>query len=235
MQATVLITGAERGLGFCLVKDFLEQGATVVAGKRAADRNLRALGECGGRLVIVSLDIGDPGSVCAAREWVADRFEAIDLLLNNAAIYPKELKSVPFEARDLSDGWLERTMQVNAFGPLRVTQQFLPLLEKGVGKTIINVSSEAGSLGDAWRTCELEYCMSKAAMNMHTRLLSNALGPRGFRVISVHPGWMRTEMGGPEADMAPEEGSRGILRIATDPRSAANGAYVDYRGKPIPW
>ena len=234
MQRTVVITGAERGLGLCLVQMFLEDGAVVVAGKRAGDRNLRALGERGGKLTIVHMDVSDPASVRAAGEWVASRFGAVDLLVNNAAIFPA-VKNVPLEARDLGDGHLERTMQVNAFGPLRVTQRFLPLLEKGAGRTIVEVSSEAGSIGGAWRTNEFEYCMSKAALNAQTRLLANALGPRGYRVVAVHPGWMRTDMGGPEADIPPEEAARGVFRIATDPASAGNGEFVDYRGERMEW
>ncbi len=234
MQQTVLITGAERGLGLCLAREFLAAGATVVAGKRSADRNLRALGERGGKLTIVQMDVADPASVRAAADWIAPRVGAIDLLVNNAAVYPT-LKAVPLEARDLGDGQLERTMNVNAFGALRVTQRFLPLLEKGAGKTILDVSSEAGSIGDAWRTCELEYCMSKAALNMQVRLLANALGPRGYRVLAVHPGWMRTEMGGAEADIEPEVAARGIFRLATDEGSAENGAFVDYTGNRLSW
>ncbi len=234
MHRTVVITGADRGLGLCLVKDFLAAGSAVVAGKRSGDRNLRALGERGGKLTIVQMDIAEPASIRAAAEWVASRVGAVDLLVNNAAVFPS-LKGVPLQARDLADGQLERTMQVNAFGPLRVTQRFLPLLEKGAGKTILDVSSEAGSIADAWRTCELEYCMSKAALNMQTRILANALGPRGYRVVAVHPGWMRTDMGGAEADIDPQEASRGILRLAADPTAAPNGAFVDYTGKPLAW
>jgi NAD(P)-dependent dehydrogenase (short-subunit alcohol dehydrogenase family) len=234
MQRTVVITGAERGLGLCLVKEFLAAGAAVVAGKRSGDRNLRALRERGGTLTIVQMDIADAASVRAAAEWIASRFGSIDLLVNNAALFPA-VKGVPLESRDLGDGQLERTMQVNAFGPLRVTQRLLPLLEKGTGRTILEISSEAGSIGDAWRTCELEYCMSKAALNMQAKLLANALGPRGYRVLAIHPGWMRTDMGGAEADIAPEEAARGIFRIATDPASAGNGEFVDYTGRRMAW
>ncbi len=234
MQRTVVVTGADRGLGLCLVKEFLAAGAAVVAGKRSGDRNLRALADRGGKLTIVQMDVADPASIRAAADWVASRVGAVDLLVNNAAVFPA-LKGVPLEARDLADGQLERTMQVNAFGPLRVTQRFLPLLDRGAGKTILDVSSEAGSIGGAWRTCEFEYCMSKAALNVQTRLLANALGPRGYRVVAIHPGWMRTEMGGAEADIAPEEAARGILRIASDPGAAGNGAFVDYRGERMDW
>jgi NAD(P)-dependent dehydrogenase (short-subunit alcohol dehydrogenase family) len=234
MQRTVVITGAERGLGLCLVQAFLADGAMVVAGKRAGDRNLRALGKRGGKLIIVQMDVSDPASVRAAGDWVASRFEAVDVLVNNAAVFPA-VKGVPLDRRDLGDGHLERTMQVNAFGPLRVIQRFLPLLEKGAGKTILQVSSEAGSIAAAWRTNEFEYCMSKAALNVQTRLLANALGPRGYRVVAVHPGWMQTDMGGPEADIPPDQAARGIFRIAIDPGSAGNGEFVDYRGERMEW
>ena len=234
MQRTVVITGAERGLGLCLVQAFLADGAVVVAGKRAGDRNLRALGRQGGKLTIVQMDVADPGSVRAAGDWVASRFGAVDVLVNNAAVFPA-VKGVALEARDLGDGHLERAMQVNAFGPLRVTQRFLPLLEQGAGRTIVQISSEAGSVAGAWRTDEFEYCMSKAALNVETRLLANALGPRGYRVVAVHPGWMRTDMGSAAADISPEESARGIFRIATDPGTAGNGAFVDYRGERLEW
>ncbi len=234
MQRTVVITGAERGLGLCLVEAFLADGAVVVAGKRAGDRNLRALGERGGKLTIVQMDVADAASVRAAADWVAGRFGAIDVLVNNAAVFPP-LKQVPLEGRDLGDGQLERAMQVNAFGPLRVTQRFLPLLEQGAGRTIVQVSSEAGSVARAWRSEEFEYCMSKAALNVQTRLLANALGPRGYRVVAVHPGWMRTDMGGPEAEVPPEASARGVFRIATDPATAGNGDFVDWQGKKMEW
>jgi NAD(P)-dependent dehydrogenase (short-subunit alcohol dehydrogenase family) len=77
--------------------------------------------------------------------------------------------------------------------------------------------------------------MSKAALNAQAKLLANALGPRGYRVVAIHPGWMRTEMGGAEADIDPEEAARGILRLAGDPAAAPNGAFVDYAGKPLRW
>jgi NAD(P)-dependent dehydrogenase (short-subunit alcohol dehydrogenase family) len=234
MLRTVVVTGAERGLGLCLVKEFLAAGAAVVAAKRSGDRNLRALGEHGGKLTIVQMDVADPASVRAAGDWVASRFGAIDLLVNNAAVCPP-VQEIPLEGRDLGDGHLERTMQVNAFGPLRVIQRLLPLLEKGTGKTIVNVSSEAGSIGGACRTREFEYCMSKAALDMQTKLLANALGPRGYRVVAIHPGWMRTDMGGADAAIAPEEGARGIFRLASDADAAPNGAFVDYAGKPLRW
>ena len=234
MAGTVVVTGAERGLGLCLVRELLSAGAAVVAGKRASDRNLRALGERGGRLTIVQMDVSDNASVREAAEWVASRLGAIDLLVNNAAVHPG-FQGVPLEARDLADGSLERTMQVNAFGPLRVTQRFLPLLERGAGKTILNVSSEAGSVAGARRTGEFEYCMSKAALNVQTRLLANALGPRGYRVFAVHPGWMQTDMGGRGAELSPEEASRGLVRLALEPDSVPNGAFVDHRGRPLAW
>jgi len=231
---TAVVTGAERGLGLCLVRDLLSAGVVVVAGKRASDRNLRALGERGGRLTIVQMDVSDAASVREAADWVAARLGAVDLLVNNAAVHPG-FQGVPLEARDLSDGALERTMEVNAFGPLRATQRFLPLLERGTGKTVVNVSSEAGSVAGARRAAEFEYCMSKAALNMETRLLANALGPRGFRVFAVHPGWMRTDMGGSGADLSPEEASRGLVRLALEPGLAGNGDFVDHLGRPLEW
>jgi NAD(P)-dependent dehydrogenase (short-subunit alcohol dehydrogenase family) len=129
----------------------------------------------------------------------------------------------------------QKTMDVNAFGPLRVIQQFLPLLKKGPRKLIINISSEAGSLADCCRSMEYAYCMSKSALNMASRILQNALAPAGFKVLAIHPGWMRTDMGGPEADIAPDEAADGIFELAMRQWQLDDNIYMDYQGTILPW
>lgn len=232
----VFITGTDKGLGLYLSSTFLRAGWQVYAGIYRSVDNLQHLElEYGSHLACVSLDVTDMASVITAQQRIATLTEALDVLINNAAVYlpPKPVRQLA--ELDLTDGHLEETLNVNSLGPLRVTQQFLPLLEKGTTKLIINISSEAGSIGDCWRTSEYAYCMSKAALNMQSRILQNDLKSRGFKVLAIHPGWMRTDMGGQEADIHPGEAAEKIFELAMNPRSATDPMYMDYLGNPLPW
>ena len=120
-------------------------------------------------------------------------------------------------------------------GPLRVVQQFLSLMDKGEMKLILNISSEAGSIADSKRENQFVYCMSKAALNMQSKILHNYLQPRGFIVLIVHPGWMRTNMGGPSAAINSDESAAGIFDLAAREPKPGDPIYIDYRGEPLPW
>lgn len=232
---TVLITGADKGLGLALVECFLRNGHNVVAGVHTTSDALEArFARLGRRATLISLDVSDMDSVRRARQETAHHVASLDVLINNAAVYLHR-PVLPLEETDLADGHLQRTMEVNAFGPLRVTQQFLPLLEKGRKKLIVNVSSEAGSISTCWRTSEFAYTMSKAALNMQSKILQNYLGPRGYKILAVHPGWMRTDMGGPNAEIAPEEAAEGILALVNRSWKTDDVIYLDYRGQPMTW
>lgn len=229
MQATVLITGANRGLGLALVQRFLGAGWHVFAGCRQDPGALTTLA-CQA-LTRVPLDVADMASVRQAAALVAGSTPALDVLINNAAVYHDRGKEA-LEALDLTDGRLEQTMNVNAFGVLRVTQQFLPLLVRGRRKVIANISSEAGSIGMSVRANEYAYTMSKAALNMASRLMHNAFAGRGFHVLVIQPGWMRTAMGGMDADLDPADSAEGIYQLVLQPGAAQ---YVDHLGNPLPW
>ncbi len=232
---TILITGADKGLGLALVERFLRAGQTVVAGVHTTANALEELfARPACRAILVPLDVGDMDSVRRAAQETARSLTGLDVLINNAAIYPHR-PVLSLEETDLADGHLQRTMDVNAFGPLRVTQQFLPLLEQGWKKLIVNISSEAGSISNCWRTSEFAYAMSKAALNMQSKILQNYLGPRGYKILAVHPGWMRTDMGGPNADIAPEEAAEGIFTLVNHSWNADDVIYLDYRGQPMTW
>lgn len=232
---TIFITGADKGLGLALVERFLRAGEIVVAGVHTT---AAALEEAFTRLarsaILVPLDVSDMESVRHAAQETARHIAGLDVLINNAAIYPHR-PVLPLEETNLADGHLQRTMDVNAFGPLRVTQQFLPLLEEGRKKLIVNISSEAGSISNCWRTSEFAYTMSKAALNMQSKILQNYLGPRGYKILAVHPGWMRTDMGGPNADIAPEEAAEGIFALVNRSWNIDDVIYLDYRGQAMTW
>src|SRR5215208_5544819 len=163
-KKTVLITGADAGLGLSLVKRFLQGGFAVFAGVHRSMDALNVLAsEYGDALSLIPLDVADLESVRAAARLVSEQTNSLDIIINNAGIHLDNSK-LPLEQLDLSDQHLQRTMEVNAFGPLRVVQQFLSLMEKGETKLILNISSEAGSIADSKRENQFVYCMSKAAL-----------------------------------------------------------------------
>jgi NAD(P)-dependent dehydrogenase (short-subunit alcohol dehydrogenase family) len=235
MAETVFISGANRGIGLSLVKRFLKGEFHVFAGTRKPSQNLASiLEECPKKLTIVQLDVTDMNSVLKAAQEVAEKTSSLDILINNAGVY-LEHKNAALEELDLTDMHLEKTMDVNVYGPLRMTQQFLPLLQKGNRKLIINISSEAGIIGKCWRTREFAYCMSKAALNMQSKLLQNYLTPKGSKILAVHPGWVRTDMGGKEADISPDESAEGIFKLATRKWRVDDAIYMDYQGNLLSW
>jgi NAD(P)-dependent dehydrogenase (short-subunit alcohol dehydrogenase family) len=234
-KKTVLITGADAGLGLSLVKRFLQGGFAVFAGVHRSMDALNVLAsEYGDALSLIPLNVADLESVRAAARLVGEQTNSLDIIINNAGIHLDNSK-LPLEQLDLSDQHLQRTMDVNAFGPLRVVQQFLSLMEKGEMKLVLNISSEAGSIADSKRENQFVYCMSKAALNMQSKILHNYLKPRGFNILVVHPGWMRTNMGGPSAAINSDESAAGIFDLAVREPKPGDPIYIDYRGEPLPW
>jgi len=234
MIETVFITGADKGLGMSLTRLFLREGFRVYAGLHRPDDASPELGRLYPELFFpIPLDVASLDSVRAAASRVAELAGALDLLINNAGVLLET--RTPLEELDLAVHPLMRTMDVNAFGPLRVCQQFLPLLERGERKLIINITSEAGSIADCWRESEFAYSMSKAALNMLSKILQNHLAPRGFKILAVHPGWMRTDMGGKDADIEADEAAEGIFRLASRNWDRDDPIYMDYLGQPMRW
>ena len=184
MGSGIFITGTDKGLGRARAQRFLQAEWRVFAGRYSPSCgavNDAARGN--GMLTEVSRDITDLGSVREAARIVSTYNDSIDVLVNNAAV----LSRLDGVLEEVDFGQVMQTIDVNACGPLRVVQQFLPLLQAGQGKLIVNISSEAASIQDCERTAWYGYCMSKAALNMQSRILANYLAPQGFRVIAVHP------------------------------------------------
>ena len=195
---TIFISGANRGLGLSLAKLYLEAGNRVFAGTRSASAPLTALeSQYPGAMHLVVIDVSSEESVRAAGEAVGRMAGRLDLIINNAALLYRETAANPIERIDLDAA--AETLDVNAMGPLRVLKYFLPLLDTGPREMVVNISSEAGSIADCQRDAWYAYCMSKAALNMASMILQNYLRGKGIKVLAVHPGWMRTRMGGEDA------------------------------------
>ena len=201
-------TGASRGLGFWLAKTFLEKGAFVIALNKTKTSDFSKLAsDYPGMTAEFMADLTNEKSVMEASEGLKKLTGHIDIIINNAGVHPEpsahEWKHIP----DLSDISLEKinlSISVNAVGPLLVTRYFLPFLKNGVKKLLINISSEAGSISQCFRKDEFGYGMSKAALNMQSKIMQNRLSEFDIKVLAVHPGWMKTDMGGPEASDYPE-------------------------------
>jgi NAD(P)-dependent dehydrogenase (short-subunit alcohol dehydrogenase family) len=176
----------------------------------------------------------------AARDIIAQQFGVVDVLVNNAGT---KLEAGGWDVNttlEISPETLKRTFQVNFFGPVALTQTLLPLLERSAGACIVNISTILASLelhatpgSNTYNTKTFGYNSSKTALNAFTVHLAHALKDRGIRVISIHPGWVKTELGGEGAIMTPEQAARTIADAITNTETPTG--VVLFRGKPLPW
>jgi len=225
MSRRILITGASRGFGAALAASLTRRGHRVFAGVRGSTE---ARGIAG---TPVKLDVTNDESVRAACATIATEVAALDVVVNNAAIRSATVMR-PIEEIDFHD--VARTLDTNSIGPLRIMKAFLPMLRRGNAPSLVNVSSEAGSLGQCWRDREFDYCMSKAALNMATVLIAKYL--RGaVRVVALHPGWLRTDMGGPNAALDPVVVADDVAALIGEENRWPEHLFVDHVGKPLPW
>jgi len=216
-----VISGANRGIGLELARTLAGRGMTVVAGARDADRVPAVDGDVHPH----ALDVADDASVRELASWVSGELGRVDVLVNNAGIYPGG------RASELDLGVAERAWQVNALGAWRLASALVPLM--GRGGRIVNVSSGAGSLSSMDGSMPA-YNVSKAALNAITRVLAADLRGRGILVNSVCPGWVRTDMGGSSATRSVAEGAASVLwavDLAAD--GPTGGFYRD--GEPVAW
>ena len=223
--ATVLITGANRGIGLEYARQFAAKGYTVIGTVRdpADAKELSAVADR-----VEQLDVADAASVAA----LAQRLQGvpIDILVNNAGMFDR--RDLTVDKVDFTV--MEQTLAVNTLGPLRVTQALMPNLRAGKRRTIVNMSSELGSIersSGRWYA----YRTSKAALNQITRTMSAELAPEGFICVVLHPGWVRTDMGGAAATYSPQESVAGLVAVIEKLAPADNGRFYDFRGTAIPW
>lgn len=239
MQNTAFVTGADRGLGFALCQGLLQRGWRVIGGQYLPDwPELAELAEQHpAALHIVALDVGAVESAQAAARQAAALTGHLDLLINNAGVTSPTTRRGIRESPDYAE--MQRMFDINALGPLRVVEAFLPLLDRGEGKRLCFVSSEAGSIAASIRSAWFGYCMSKTALNMGVKILYNGLRPQGYTFRVYHPGWMRSYMGGTkhnEADLELDEAAEAALPIFLGARPDEDRlVMVDYQGNEWPW
>ena len=224
----VLITGANRGIGLGLAKLYAQDGWTVFAGARDP-ANAQDLMEVDGDIIILPLDVADPAAVAILSERL--RGIEIDVLIANAGIYgPRGMKigELDFAA------WAE-VLAVNTIGAMRVIEAFLDHLREGADKKIVAISSNMGSMTNNSSGGEYIYRSSKAALNAAMTSLAIDLQPEGFTVAMFHPGWVRTDMGGPSASISVDESVEGLFATINRLAQDDNGAFLNYDGDHLPW
>lgn len=228
-----LVTGANRGLGLEFVRQLLARGDRVIAACRHPGKAtaLNALaGEYPGRLHVVPLDVSEPKSHAALAHELPLLTEGrpLDLLINNAGVLRGGERYGSVQAGDL-----ETSFRTHALGPFLLTQTLSPQLAEGA--RVANISSEIGSIGLRQEFRTPSYAIGKAAQNMATSLLAQALAPRGITVVALHPGWVRTDMGGEQAALTPQESAGGLLRVIAGSKPQDSGSFLDWRGQTLPW
>lgn len=222
-RKTALVTGGNKGIGFAICKGLLAAGFEVILAARSHDRGKEAAEQlqlAGFQVRVVELDVTNDDSIHRAVEHLSQEIDHLDVLVNNAGIYPDEGVNILTISRDL----LSLTMNTNTFGPVRVTQAFLPLLEKAPTARIINVSSGYGELNGLSADVP-SYCLSKLALNGATIMLADALRPKGIAIYAMCPGWVRTDMGGYEASRSPEQGADTAIWLATEASPNLSGKF----------
>lgn len=224
-EKTVLITGANRGLGLEFAKQYAADGWHVIGTARtpAEADELKALD-----VEVMQLDVADPDSISRLARELGDR--PLDLLINNAGIFPRASTLAEVDFADV-----ERTYRVNTLGPMRVTKALLPHLRRGESKLIVSITSGLGSIENNTRGMFYGYRGSKAALNMFTKTLAVELADEGFTCIVMSPGWVQTDMGGPNANLTPEQSITGMRAVIAGLTPADTGTYWDWDGQKLPW
>lgn len=225
----VLITGANRGVGLALVRQYLADGAEVIGCCRkpaSADALKKLAASSGSRVRVMQLDVADEASIMALKRALGD--QPLDILINNAGISGLSANRIEVE------GWMT-TMRVNALGPMLIAQALHDNLMSGSEKKLIAITSNFGSTSRAVGG-SYAYRASKAALNNGMRALSRGWACDGILVGILHPGWVRTDMGGAEvAAVSAEESAHGLICRIAELTPATSGAFQDYRGVAIVW
>jgi len=228
---TYLVTGANRGIGLGFVQHLIARGDEVIATARRPEE-ATALNELAaqssGTLRVLPLTVDDPTSCQALADAVGE--ETIDVLINNAGMLIRDpvLGELDYEL-------IAKTFEVNSIGPLRITERLLPALRRGNARKVINITSQMGSIADNGRGRAYSYRASKAALNMINKSLANDLADENFICLVVHPGWVQTDMGGPNASIDVDTSITGMLKIVDTATPEISGTFWSWNGSELPW
>jgi NAD(P)-dependent dehydrogenase (short-subunit alcohol dehydrogenase family) len=236
MRKIIVITGAGQGLGYSIVKCHINLQDKIYALDREITGNLKALAADYSSLEAYQCDVSSDDEVRETLKKVKESEKGVDIVYNVAGV------SLPGSKVGIAETNFDNCLlmyNINALGAMRVCKNLWPLI--GKNSLVVNISSEAGSIGAARRTMMYGYCMSKAAMNMGAKILSNELWKKEARVISIYPGWLRTKMGGEAALQSgkavdPDESAKNILGIVSGiDNIPQDQMFMSHTGEILPW
>ena len=231
-MSTILITGANRGIGFEMTKLYAAAGDRVIACCRAPAKaeKLAALAASNKNVVPMAVEIANGESVAALRKEIGDA--PIDVLINNAGQPGPAFQNQGLANMDY-DGWAD-TFNVNTMAPFRMLQAFRSNLAKGTNAKAVTITSQMGAIG-LDMIAMYAYCASKAAVNKVMRMASFELKKEGITVALIHPGYVRTDMGGPNAEIDPDVSARGIVDTIAKLTLAETGCFKKWNGETHIW
>lgn len=229
MSFTVFITGANRGIGLSLTQLYLANGWQVHATTRnlASSDELVTLSDQHSSLTLHELDVTDYQQVSK----LAHDLPVIDLLINNAGYYGP--KGSGFGNTDVEE-W-RKVFEINTIAPLKLVEAFYPLIRQSQMKKIACISSKVGSMTENTSGGGYIYRSSKAALNSVVKSLSNDLADQGFTVLALHPGWVLTDMGGPNALIDTDTSAKGLSKVIEQSTQSNSGQFINYDGTELPW
>lgn len=253
MKKTIFVTGADRGLGYEIARKYAENGDIVFAGRFKKQWNQLDALQSGFPTTVhlVELDVARHDSVRAAAEYTRSRTDAIDILINNAGVWLSDDTGTILEDKFDYDR-MTTEFNVNALGTLRVTQALIKLVLNSYEKLVVNVSSEAASIGGCAKVSQPGYCMSKAAVNMQSVIVLNAIRGYGGNVIDFHPGWMQSVIGSATSDpnetmkelpvgirfyVTPEQTAARLFELLKEPErfNSDRPAFINSYGDRLSW
>jgi NAD(P)-dependent dehydrogenase (short-subunit alcohol dehydrogenase family) len=233
----ILITGANRGIGYELVNQYLQFDAVQIFAACRTPSKASTLNALAAKhpeqLTIVQMDVDDEQSILTAAKTVAAQVDGLDLLINNAAINPPGEEQV---LATITAEMMECVYRTNIIGQLLVVKAFADLLKAGNNPRIANISSGAGSLEEQENNAGMiAYCSSKAGLNMVTRKIAAELGDAGIITVTINPGWVKTDMGGSNADLEPSQSGSNLVKTFAALNAEHNGKFYNYDGASMPW
>ena len=231
-MSTILVTGANRGLGLEFCRQYAAAGWKVLACCRtpAAAEELRALAQTFPGISIHSVDLRDFAEIDALARKLAD--ESVDILLSNAGVYG-DSSQTGFGSLDYPR-WQD-VFAINTQAPVKLAEALLPQVARSQRKLIVAITSLMGSMGDNTGGGSIMYRSSKAALNAAMKTLAIDLKYRSIGILILHPGWVRTDMGGPQAPTSPEESVSGMRRVIDRFTPDSSGRFLNFRGEELPW